>query len=895
MVNYSIVCKKMTKKDFCGIIKQTEITNIVEVIMYEKIDKNLYTPMMRQYLEIKENYPDTLVFFRLGDFYEMFFNDAIVASRELEIVLTGRDAGVNNERVPMCGVPHHAVDSYIEKLTNRGYKVAIVEQLEEPGGKKIVHRDVTKIVTPGTNIDEVYLNEKNNNYIGAIEKIDNGYAFSYIDLSTGEAKITNFPSNIDLVYSEISKLNIKEIVVNKTFDRIISDHLSKVYGILVSICDEIDVEKYLISLVENLKASLQICAKRLLSYIIKTQKRVLVHLQEFYYYDSKDYLRLDNSAIKNLELVESLKGNRFKNNLFCILDKCSTAMGSRFLKRSILFPLVDLRKITERQDLIEEFTKNGIIVEDIKKNLMEIYDLERIVGRISYGNLNPKDLIQLKKSIGVLPNMKELLAKIKGKVASKKAEEIVTYDALFQLLDRAIDENAGFALKDGGVIKDGYSEELDHIKHISSTNKDFLINLEKREREKTGIKNLRVGYNKVFGYYIEVTKSYLGLVKDEFGYIRKQTTSNSERYITEELKEREALILRSDERSIELEIELFNKIREECKGYATSLQTTAKLISEIDMLLSLAIVAKTMNYVRPSFSLYDEYEIVEGRHPVIETTMDKPFIPNDLTLYNNDKILLITGPNMSGKSTYMRQNAIIAIMAQMGSFVPAKSAKLPMFDQIFTRIGSSDDIASGESTFMTEMLEVNYAIQNATERSLIILDEVGRGTATFDGMALAQAIIEHLHFVTRAKTLFSTHYHELTILEKSLPALKNVHVEANASNFETTGELVFLHKVLDGPSDQSYGINVASLAKIPVEVTLRAKDILSKLEQKSNFDENILSIQNYTKPIVQVIEKNTDQANAILNLIKESEPDNMKPIDALIFLNKLKDMVNEDE
>lgn len=856
--------------------------------MYEKIDKNLYTPMMRQYLEIKENYPDSLVFFRLGDFYEMFFNDAIVASRELEIVLTGRDAGVENERVPMCGVPHHAVNSYIEKLTNRGYKVAIVEQLEEPGGKKIVHRDVIKIVTPGTNIDEGYLNDKNNNYIGEIEKIDNGYAFSYIDLSTGEAKITCFPQNIDLVYSEISKLSIKEIVVNKNFDKLVCDHLTKIFGILVSICEEVEIENYLESIVENLNHNLQISAKRLLAYIVKTQKRVLVHLQTFCFYDSKDYLRLDNSAVRNLELVESLKGNRFKNNLFSILDKCSTAMGSRFLKRSILFPLIDIRKINDRLDLIDEFNKNGLIVEDIKRDLREIYDLERIVGRISYGNLNPKDLIQLKKSIGVLPSIKELLSKIKGKVAPKISTNITTYDTLFELLDSAIDENASFTLKDGGVIKEGYSEELDTIKNISSKNKDFLINLEKREREKTGIKTLKVGYNKVFGYYIEITKSYLGLVKDEFGYIRKQTTSNSERYITEELKEREALILRSDERSIELEVELFNKIREVCKEYASNLQSSAKLISEIDMLISLANVAKTNNYVRPSFSLYDEYEIVEGRHPVIEATMDKPFIPNNLMLYNNDKILLITGPNMSGKSTFMRQNAIIAIMAQMGSFVPATSAKLPIFDQIFTRIGSSDDIASGESTFMTEMLEVNYAIQNATERSLIILDEVGRGTATFDGMALAQAIIEHLHFVTKAKTLFSTHYHELTSLDKSLSSLKNVHVEANASNFDTTGELVFLHKVLDGPSDQSYGINVASLAKIPVEVTLRAKDILTKLEEKSNFDENTLSINNYTKPIVQVVEKNSRIAETVLGMICDADLDNMRPIDALVLLNKLK-------
>ena len=600
--------------------------------MYEKIDKNLYTPMMRQYLEIKENYPDTLVFFRLGDFYEMFFNDALVASRELEIVLTGRDAGVGNEKVPMCGVPYHAVDSYIEKLSNKGYKVAIVEQLEEPGGKKIVHRDVTKIVTPGTNIDEKYLSDKNNNYIGAIEKLDNGYAFAYIDLSTGESKITQFPNNFDLIYGEISKLSIKEVVSNKNLNQLVCNNLTKNLGVLVSICEDNALDSYLDSLYVNLPENIKVCAKRLLAYIVKTQKRVLVHLQPFAYYDSKDYLRLDNNVVRNLELVESLKGNRFKNNLFSVLDKCSTAMGSRFLKRSILFPLVDLKAINERHDFIDELAKNGLIVEEVKKDLMEIYDLERIVGRISYGNLNPKDLIQLKRSIGVLPSIKNNLNKINGKVAKKKANQIITFDELYDLLNKSIDESAGFSLKDGGVIKAGYSEELDKIKNISSTNKDFLINLEKREKEKTGIKNLKVGYNKVFGYYIEVTKSYLNLIKDEFGYIRKQTTSNSERYITEELKEREALILRSDERSIELESELFNEIRNICKEYASKLQKVAQIVTEIDMLIAFNIVAKTNNYVRPTFSLYDELEIVGGRHPVIEVNLDKPFIPNDLIL-----------------------------------------------------------------------------------------------------------------------------------------------------------------------------------------------------------------------------------------------------------------------
>lgn len=861
--------------------------------MYENIDKNLYTPMMRQYLEIKENYKDTLVFFRLGDFYEMFFNDAIVASRELEIVLTGRDAGVENERVPMCGVPHHAVDSYIERLSNKGYKVAIVEQLELPSaGKKIVKRDVVKIVTPGTNIDEKYLDDKKSNYIAGIEKVENGYLLSYVELSTGEAFLASFPNNIELVYNEILKLSIKEIVVSKSIDKNIHLTLQKVYGILVSICEDVEIENYLESLFESVLEQHLTGSKRLMSYIIKTQKRVLVHLQPFKYYDSKDYLRLDNNAVRNLELVESLKGNKSKNNLFSILDKCSTAMGSRFLKKSLMYPLVDLKKITQRHDLIDDFTKHFIVVEDIKKDLMEIYDLERIVGRISYGSLSPKDLIQLKHSIGVLPSIKQKLSKINTKESLKKSDEIITFESLYDVLNRSINDDAGYSVKDGGVIKEGYNDELDQIKNISSTNKEFLINLEAREKEKTGIKNLKVGYNKVFGYYIEVTKSYLSLVKDEYGYIRKQTTSNSERYITQELKEREALILRSDERSLELEIEIFNEIREECKKYLGLLQSVAKIISEIDMLIALCKVAKTNNYVRPMFSLYDEMEIIDGRHPVIEEFSNNEFIPNDIKLYNNDKVLLITGPNMSGKSTYMRQNALIVIMAQMGSFVPAKYAKLPIFDQIFTRIGSSDDIASGESTFMTEMLEVNYALKNATMRSLIILDEVGRGTATFDGMALAQAIIEYIHTELGAKTLFSTHYHELTSLEESLPFLKNVHVEAVVG--KSSDDIVFLHKVLDGASDQSYGVNVASLAKMPVSVTTRAKDILNKLSDKNVYDKERLSIKNYTEPKVIEVEVESNQSKKIRSLINSLDVDNMKPLDALLTLAKLKEEINNE-
>ena len=855
--------------------------------MYDKIDKNQYTPMMRQYLTIKENYPDTLVFFRLGDFYEMFFNDALVASKELEITLTSRDAGTNNERVPMCGVPYHAVQTYIEKLSSKGYKIAIVDQMEEASNKKIVTREVTKIITPGTNVDELYLSEKDNNYIGAIDKLTDGYAFCYIDLSTGETNVTILPEHIDYFYNELQKLNIKEIVTNDKFPKAYRDYLKNRLNILVSIENNTKVEEYLTNLVDDVEDILVNTCKRLLCYIINTQKRVLVHLKPFKTYSNDDFLKLDSNSLKNLELIESLKGNLNKKNLFSLLDKCSTAMGSRYLKRNIIYPLTDYNKIQSRLQVVEDLINQSNLFNELHQELTNVYDLERIVGRISYGNLSPRDLLQLKRSIGSLPNIKKILSMANTLSLSKLEKNIETYDELYNLLDSSIKEDAPFLLRDGNIIKPGYNEELDNIKTISSSNKTFLASLEAREKEKTGIKSLKVGYNKVFGYYIEVTKANLNLLTDDLGYIRKQTTSNSERFITEELKEREALILRADERSLELELEIFNNIRDICKTYCARLQYTALQISELDMLNSFAKVSKSEGYVRPKFSLYGEIKIVEGRHPVIENETNTPFIPNDLTMYNDNLIMLITGPNMSGKSTFMRQTAIIAIMAQIGCFVPATKAMLPIFDQIFTRIGSSDDISAGQSTFMMEMMEVNYALQNATQHSLILLDEVGRGTATYDGMALAQAIIEYIHENVKAKTLFSTHYHELTNLDQSLPNLFNVHVEAK----EDKGKITFFHKVLPGPTDQSYGINVASLAKIPVEVTLRATDILNKLEKHTNYETKLLSKDNYVKPVI--INNLDPNELAVLEELKNLQTDDLKPIDALLKLAELKGKLGE--
>jgi DNA mismatch repair protein MutS len=850
--------------------------------MYEKIDKTQYTPMMRQYLTIKESYPDTLVFFRLGDFYEMFFNDALVASKELEIVLTGRDAGVK-ERVPMCGVPYHAVDQYIERLSDKGYKVAIVEQLEAPNGKNIVARDVVRIITPGTNFTEAYLDEKTNNYLATISKEPENYSLSYLDISTGETKTTLLPLKIESVYDELNKMGTKEVIVGPRFPKPYVDYMRNVLNLVVSIQLDQKLEDYLLNLVKGLPKQSIDSASRLLNYVIATQKRVLVHLKPFAFYQDKSFLKLDPNTIRNLELVQSLRGDKSRNNLFACLDKCATAMGSRHLKRSILFPFTKLEPILKRQQMIEDFSKDYLVSEEIRVLLREVYDLERIVGRISFGTVNPKDLIQLKRSLGVVPQIKKLIAEIKTKTLNHFNQTILAFSDLHKLLDEAINENAPFLLRDGGVIKQGYSEELDKVKYVSLHTQEILMNIEQREREKTGIKNLKIGFNKVFGYYLEVTKSNIPLVKEEFGYIRKQTTSNSERYITEELKELEALILRSNEHAIELEIKLFEEVRSFCKARSPELQQLADVLSELDLVLALMIIARNNLYVRPTFSQYSDIVVKKGRHPVVEQYSPEPFIPNDLLMYNDNQILLITGPNMSGKSTYMRQNALMVIMAQMGSYVPAESAELPIFDQIFTRIGSSDDIASGASTFMSEMLEVNYALQNATERSLIILDEVGRGTATFDGLALAQAIIEYIHEKIGAKTLFSTHYHELTNLEKNLARLNNVHVEAKEEN----GKIVFLHQVLKGATDKSYGIHVASLANLPKSLTLRAHDILQKMDANNHYDSGRLSLANYTEPVI--VNALSPVEEGVLNELKELDVDDLRPLDALVLLSRLKE------
>jgi len=855
--------------------------------MKPSIDKSKYTPMMRQYLEIKEKYQDALVFFRLGDFYEMFFNDAITASRELEIVLTGRDAG-DIERVPMCGVPHHSVHTYIDRLTEKGYKVAIVEQLEDPSvAKGIVMRDVTRIITPGTVMEGSNIEEKSFNYIASIERSPSNFSIAYLDISTGESFVTTMPYDEELLRYEILKLNAKEVIISSKFNKNILEILRVNVNLVISINENTNTDTYMDHLFVGLSELEFTSSKRLINYIMKTQKRTLIHLQSFTKYGIKDFLNIDLQSRRNLELTESIRGNSSKHTLFHVLDYCQTAMGSRYLKKNIHYPLVNHQMLQARYNMVEAFNKNFIIAEEIRKSLSEVYDLERIVGRISYENANPKDLLQLKRSLHILPSIKNSLKSLRAKEAMHYSETIQEFKELHQLIDESIKEEAPYTIKDGNMIKSGFNAELDEIISISSNNKDFLLSLEQKERERSGIKNLRVGYNKVFGYYIEVSKGNIPLVKDELGYIRKQTLSNAERYITQELKEREIIILRADEQRIELEYQLFVTIRNTIKKNIAKLQELASIISQIDMLSAFSKAAKDNNYNRPTITHYEELEIIEGRHPVMEKFIKEPIIPNDILMFNDQRILLITGPNMSGKSTYMRQTALIAIMAQIGSFVPAKKAKLPIFDQIFTRIGASDDIVSGQSTFMVEMMEVNYALQNATEQSLILLDEIGRGTATFDGMALAQAIIEYIHDETKCKALFSTHYHELTVLDQSLPQLKNVHVEAALDE----GKIVFLHKVMDGPTDESYGINVASLAELPINIIYRAKDILSKLEKNANYETNLLSKKNYQAPTY--VEIMTPEEKRTLKMIKHADLENMKPLDALIYLASLKESLKQ--
>lgn len=842
-----------------------------------EVDKTKLSPMMLQYIEMKEKNMDVILFFRLGDFYEMFFEDALIASRELELTLTGKSAGLE-DRIPMCGIPYHSVNPYIDKLIDKGYKVAICEQIEDPKtAKGVVKREVLQILSKGTMMNSEFLDEKTNNYIGNVIDLKYIYVISYADISTGEFYTTTSIYDSNSLVSLILSLNLKEIVVKNNFDNNVLNTLKNKYKVNISIFDEeIDVSEYtnIFSHIEDSKYIESI--KHLLSYLISTQKRSLNYLQKINIINTKSYLKLDINARRNLELTSSLRLKERTYSLLWLLDKTKTAMGSRMLKNWIENPLVDKNEINKRYDIVEKLETEFILKEELREYLYQVYDLERLCGRIGYGNTNGRDLLQLKNSLKVLPNIKSILDNLKYE------KTIETLDDLYELLQNSIDEDAPVTIKEGGIIKSGFNLELDELKENRSSGKDFVIKMESEERNRTGIKNLKVGYNKIFGYYIEVSKSNIGLIKEEYNYIRKQTLANCERYVTPLLKEKEALILGAEEKIINLEYNLFIEIKNKVQTYIKRIQNIAKVIAEIDVLQSFATISEENNYIRPIITDKRIVEIIDNRHPVVEKVLETPFVPNDILMDEKTNILIITGPNMAGKSTYMREFAITVIMAQIGCFVPAKKCTLPIFDQIFTRIGASDDLVSGDSTFMVEMKEANEAITNATNNSLIIFDELGRGTATYDGLSLAQAIIEYLHNNIKCKTLFSTHYHELTKLEDHFENLKNVHVSA----LEENGNITFLHKIKNGSVDKSYGIHVAKLANLPKSLIKRANEILNDYESNGNIEiKNQISFDLDEK----------DEENIALEKLKQINPYEITPIEALNILYELKKDVDNNK
>ncbi|MEN2345036.1 DNA mismatch repair protein MutS [Lentilactobacillus parabuchneri] len=791
------------------------------------------TPMMVQYQKIKDQYPDAFLFYRLGDFYEMFNEDAIKGSQILELTLTNRSRNADNP-VPMCGVPHKAAQNYIDILVDQGYKVAICEQMEDPRlAKGMVKREVIQLVTPGTQVDVGSENAKSNNYLTSVvyDADSNEFAFAYADLSTGELKVAKLTTQAEFV-NELVSLQTKEIVVEKDLPATLIDTVKKL-GILISNQSDLPVNASVSYLSQDVDDVLmKQVLKLLLDYIQATQKRSLQHLKRAVVYEPSDFLELDHNSQYNLELIRNIRTGKKSGTLLWLLDQTKTAMGGRKLKQWIERPLVNRNMINQRHDAVGVLLDHYFERNQLQDELIKVYDLERLAGRIAFGSVNGRDLIQLKTSLEQVPKIKYILEQIADKSFDEMLKNLVPLDDIVEEIDSAIVEEPPISVTDGGVIKDGYNQQLDQYRDATNNGQKWLAELEAKERQVTGINNLKVGFNHVFGYYIEVTKVNLDKIPAN-RYQRKQTLANAERFSTPELKEKEALILEAQEQSKTLEYKLFVKIRDDIKQSIKRIQDLADSVAAIDVLQSFAAVSEEYRFVRPTLTNKHIVDITDGRHPVVEKVLGhQQYVPNDVNLAEDTSILLITGPNMSGKSTYMRQMALCVIMNQMGCFVPAKKAKLPVFDKIFTRIGAADDLISGQSTFMVEMKEANDAIENATPNSLILFDEIGRGTATYDGMALAQAIIEYVHNNIGAKTLFSTHYHELTALDESLNRLRNVHVGATESN----GELVFLHKIQPGPADKSYGIHVAKLAGLPNGLLHRANDILTQLEQQAADD-----------------------------------------------------------
>ena len=833
------------------------------------------SPMMQQYMDIKKDYEDVLLFFRLGDFYELFFEDGIIASRELELTLTGKNAGLS-ERVPMCGVPHHSAKSYIEKLVNKSYKVALVEQLEDPKNVKgMVKRGVVQVFSKGTIVDLEFLDSKDTNYIGSVLDLINEYLITYADISTGAIYSKTLIHDKDKLINEILSLNLKEVLITNDFDLSTLNILKNNYNINITITDKLLEDKYNF-VYKNIDDERIIRGvKHLFYYLSVTELNELDHMNEVSIVKNNDYLNMDIHTVRNLELFETLRLKERQFSLIWLLDKTKTAMGARQLKNMLMHPLKNVDLINERLDIVEKLNNEFLLRETLRNDLYEVYDLERLCGKVICGSLNARDLLQIKKSLRVLPNIINTVKELNLKY------ELNDHKDLYELLENSIYEEPPISIKEGYLIKSGYNKELDELKELRSGGKEFISTLEASEKEHTGINNLKVGFNKVFGYYIEVSKGQLDKVKEEYGWERRQTLTNAERFITPALKEKEAFILNAEERIIELEYNLFLNIKNKVKECITELKKTAYILSLLDAYSSLSIVSEEYKLVRPTLITERNVEIIDGFHPVVERVSKVEYVKNDIIMDENTNTLLITGPNMSGKSTYMRQFAITIIMAQIGSFVPASSAKLPIFDSIFTRIGASDDLVGGESTFMVEMLEARNAIVNATNNSLILFDELGRGTATYDGLSIAQSILEYVDSNIKCKTLFSTHYHELTSLESKQKTIKNVHVEAVDNN----GIITFLHKVTPGAVDKSYGIHVASLAKMPDMVIKRANEILDFYEDNKNnktINEKSeqISFNFETKP------------NEVCEELKKLDIYKMTPIDAF---NKLYELVEKSK
>ena len=868
-----------------------------------------YSPMMQHYLQTKEEYPDCILFYRLGDFYEMFFEDAKIVSRELELTLTGKSCG-QEERAPMCGVPFHAYESYMNRLVAKGYKVAICEQMEDPKqAKGMVRREVIRVVTPGTNINEQALDEGKNNYIMCIVSLSDQFGVATADVTTGDFFVTEVDSKRRLL-DEIYKFSPTEVVCNEALfmSGLDIDDLKNRVGIVLyslenwyfddSLCENTLKEHFRVNSLEGLGlADLEcgmIASGSLLKYLYETQKNSLEQISAIHPYTTGKFMVLDSSTRRNLELVETLREKAKRGSLLWVLDKTKTAMGARMLRSFVEQPLIEKEEIEGRLDAIEELMQRAIDREELREYLNPVYDLERLLTRITYQSANPRDLTAFKSSIGMIPHIRGILLELQSKEIQGICEDMDTLEDLYTLIDAAIEEEPPITVREGGIIKDGYHEEIDRLREAKSQGKNWLAELEAKEREKTGIKNLKIKFNKVFGYYLEVTNSFKDLVPDY--YTRKQTLTNAERYITPELKEMEDMILGAEDKLVQLEYELFRELREQIAKNVVRIQKTAKALAKIDVFASLALISEQNHYCRPSLNQNGRIDIKNGRHPVVEKMINNDmFIANDTYLDNQkNRISVITGPNMAGKSTYMRQTALIVLMAQIGCFVPAETADIGIVDRIFTRVGASDDLASGQSTFMVEMTEVANILRNATSKSLLILDEIGRGTSTFDGLAIAWAVIEHISNtkLCGAKTLFATHYHELTELEGKLSGVTNYCIAVK----EKGDDIVFLRKIVQGGADKSYGIQVAKLAGVPETVISRAKELVEELS-----DADITAaVKDLTSPkkkpkvemdMAQMSLFDTVQDNDIIEELKGIDIGNLTPMEALNTLYNLQNKI----